>query len=188
VLFLYLRKKFTYFFLRIFYLFISISWLNRKQLCITFPGAERKVRKHIHISICNCLGTDTFKSLLRKGCCSSNNILNSSLAVLLITSQHGPNRKHRSSVALYGLLHINGSCLVVCFVVVAWQQVYMPHYKKFSSYLTEDALLLLRITVVYPPLLKPYEDYVVSCCLGDAYCCVTIVTQLWYSYCCVLPL
>jgi hypothetical protein len=50
---------------------------------------------------------------------STNWLTNSSLTVLLISSLHGPHRKHRSSVAVYGLMPSNGCCLVVCFAVVA---------------------------------------------------------------------
>jgi hypothetical protein len=45
--------------------------------------------------------------------------LNSSLTVLLIISRHGPLRRHRSSVAVYGPLPSKGRCLVICFAVVA---------------------------------------------------------------------
>jgi hypothetical protein len=41
-----------------------------------------------------------------------------SLTVLLLTSRHGPRRKLRFSVAVYGPLPNNGRCLVVCFAVV----------------------------------------------------------------------
>jgi hypothetical protein len=34
-------------------------------------------------------------------------------------------RKHYSSVAFYGLLPGNGYCIVACFVVIAWQPVYL---------------------------------------------------------------
>jgi hypothetical protein len=54
--------------------------------------------------------------------------LNSSLTVLLIASQHGVHRKHLSSVAVYGSLPSNSHCLVVCFMVIAWEWVYMPRY------------------------------------------------------------
>jgi hypothetical protein len=45
--------------------------------------------------------------------------LNSSLTLLLITSRHGPYRKHRSSVLVYGLLPSNGRWIVSHFMVVA---------------------------------------------------------------------
>jgi hypothetical protein len=49
----------------------------------------------------------------------------SSLTVLLITSRHGPYRKHHSSLAVYEPLPSNSRCLVVCLAVVAYQRVYM---------------------------------------------------------------
>jgi hypothetical protein len=39
--------------------------------------------------------------------------------VLPITSRHGPRRKHRSSVAVYGPLRSNGRCIFAYFTVVA---------------------------------------------------------------------
>jgi hypothetical protein len=45
------------------------------------------------------------------------------LTALVITSRHGPHRKHHFSVALYGRLRINRNCF---FSVVAKQRVYMP--------------------------------------------------------------
>jgi hypothetical protein len=58
------------------------------------------------------------------------------LTVLLITSQHGLHRKHRSSIAVYWLLPRNGRYLVLCFMVVAWQQVYMPQQFPNISFIS----------------------------------------------------
>jgi hypothetical protein len=55
------------------------------------------------------------------------------LTVLLTTQRHGPHRKHHSSAAVYGPLPSNGRCLVVCFVVVAKQRVYMPHFSLLKA-------------------------------------------------------
>jgi hypothetical protein len=45
--------------------------------------------------------------------------LTHSSLVLLLTSRHGPQRKHSSSVAIYGQLSSNGRCIVAYFAVVA---------------------------------------------------------------------
>jgi hypothetical protein len=44
-----------------------------------------------------------------------------SLTVLLITSRHGPPRKHRSSIAVSSSCHAN---MFVCEAVTQWQQLY----------------------------------------------------------------
>jgi hypothetical protein len=73
----------------------------------------------------------------------TNQILHFTPLVLLITSRHGPHRKHRSSVAVKGPLSSNGLRLAVCLAVVALQRVYVPQYKK--RYKSASLLFSVRL-------------------------------------------